>query len=389
MSSVAPPPPPGWAPGPPPPPVGPPRIPDLPPRAVDYQQVLRGPRHREWRPLASLVVMVLSFVLVNIVGWAAALGVVAATGGDPERWLQDAGSITSEPGGFLVTNLTLAALVPCAAFAVWLGHGVPGRYLSSVTGRFRWRWFARCLLVLVPLWALYVGLGSALDPPPSGRPQQWVVLLLVMVLTTPLQCAGEEFAFRGWILQSLGSWARHRWVALVLPTVASCLLFGLAHGSKDPWVMADLSIFAVTACLMTWRTGGLEAAIALHCANNMLVMGISLVLGGFDEGFIDQGTTSSPAALVPSLVMMPIAYALVAWQARRAGIVSRTEPQIPPPPVVWLPATTPVTTAPAPTSPGVVPSRGDVPPQGTTPPPPSGPPAPPAGPGRTTGTGWD
>ncbi|WP_050348261.1 CPBP family intramembrane glutamic endopeptidase [Arsenicicoccus sp. oral taxon 190] len=329
----------------------PPRPPDLAPRPMEYPQVLRGPRHRWWRPLLSLVILVAGTLLVMILGMVASMVAVALSGGDVEKWARSAADAAMTPGLFLATNLMLAALIPVSMLAVWIGHGVSSRWLRSVVGRFRWGWFARCLAVLTPLWLVYTGLGIAVDgAPEGGRPKEWLALLVIMLLTTPVQCAGEEFLFRGWVLTSLGSWFRHRWIALAVPMVVSCAGFSAAHGSKDVWVVADLSVFAITACLLTWRTGGLEAAIALHCVNNMLVMGISIALGGFDQGFIDGETTSSPLPVVTSIVVMSVAYALVEWQARRAGIQRRSTPQIPPPPMVPASPASPDSPA-SPTSP--------------------------------------
>ncbi|WP_195849151.1 CPBP family intramembrane glutamic endopeptidase [Arsenicicoccus cauae] len=314
-----------------------PRIPDLPPRATEYHQLLRGPRHRWWRPLLSVVIVVASLLMVVIAVSGIAAAVVVGSGGDLEEWMDSAASGRMSPSAFLSTNLMLAALIPVSLFAIWVGHTVDPRWVQSVTGRFRWGWFARCLAVLTPLWLAYLAVGTLVDGlPDGGRSADWVALLAIMLLTTPLQCAGEELLFRGWVLQSLGSWFSHRWVALAVPTVVSCLAFGAAHGSSDPWTFADLAVFAVTACLLTWRTGGLEAAIALHVVNNMLVMALSLALGGFDEGFIDGDTKGSPLAVMTSVVIMAIAYALVAWQARRVDLQRRSTPQIPPPPVVPL-----------------------------------------------------
>lgn len=320
-------------------PLAPHRLPDLPGVPTEYHQLLRGPRHRWWRPLLSIVIVVASLLMVVIAISGIAAAVVVGAGGDLEEWMDSAASGRMSPSAFLSTNLMLAALIPVSLFAIWVGHTVNPRWLQSVTARFRWGWFARCLAVLVPLWLAYLAIGTLVDGlPEGGRSKEWAALLVIMLLTTPLQCAGEELLFRGWVMQSTGSWFAHRWVALAVPIVVSCLTFGAAHGSSDPWIFADLAVFAVCACLLTWRTGGLEAAIALHIVNNMLVMALSLTLGGFDEGFIDGDTKGSPLPVLTSVVIMSIAYALVSWQARRAGIQRRSTPQIPPPPQVPLPA---------------------------------------------------
>lgn len=56
-------------------------------------------------------------------------------------------------------------------------------------------------------------------------------------------------------------------------------LFALAHGGQDLWLFADRLMFGLAASWLVWRTGGLEAAIALHVANNLVALGSAVVTG--------------------------------------------------------------------------------------------------------------
>ena len=70
-------------------------------------------------------------------------------------------------------------------------------------------------------------------------------------------------------------------------------------------VLADLGIFAILAVAMTVRTGGLEAAVVMHAVNNVVIMVVSLVFGGFEDGFVSADTTrrgASAMLLVAELV---------------------------------------------------------------------------------------
>ena len=87
-----------------------------------------------------------------------------------------------------------------------------------------------------------------------------------MLLLTPLQAAGEEYAFRGYLTQALGGLFRSTWFAVLLPA----LVFALAHGvGQSLPVFFDRFAFGVLAGLLVVRTGGLEAGIAAHVANNV------------------------------------------------------------------------------------------------------------------------
>lgn len=206
--------------------------------------------------------------------------------------------------------------------------------MHSIAGRFRWGLFGQLLLVILPVWLFYLltatalagGLSTQLEP----HPQIWA-LLAVIWLTTALQCAGEEYAFRGWLLQNLGGLFGIRILAWAIPVALSAALFGLAHGSLDPWVLGSLMIFATSVGILTWRSGGLEAAIALHTLNNLLVMHLTLILGGFDDAFIGTDTSSTFPDVVAALIGHALAVAVVWWWLKRRGVVNTTavDPRIP------------------------------------------------------------
>ena len=127
------------------------------------------------------------------------------------------------------------------------------------------------------------------------RSEQWVGLVVVSLLTTPLQAAGEEIAFRGGLVQSVGSWFRSPVVALVVTTILSTVTFVAAHGSFDPWIVIEIGTLAVFGCYLAWRTGGLEAVLVIHIVNNVLITVTGALFGGLEESYVDTTSTGSPA----------------------------------------------------------------------------------------------
>ncbi|GAA2092525.1 CPBP family intramembrane metalloprotease [Microlunatus panaciterrae] len=329
-------PPPGYpampAPGLPMPTAKPSALPDGP---REYQQMLRGPRHRWWRPLLSLLLFaVIAFLLIQLVFPVVLLIGVALGEPHPLRWALDTLAVQKNMSatGFLATNLSLIVLIPAAMLAIWIAHRIRPRFLSSVAGGLRWRWLLRCVLITVPVWLVYMTISLLVEPQSGARPAHWVLLLVMVVLMTPLQAAGEEYAFRGFVLQSIGSWFRHPIVALVVPMVLSVGAFAAAHGSPNFWVLADLGLFAVVAAIATWRTGGLEAGIAIHAVNNMSVFFTVILFGGWEDAFVGENTTSTPLALGISALVNGVALALILWQAKRAGIQRLYQPTVTSPP---------------------------------------------------------
>ena len=86
----------------------------------------------------------------------------------------------------------------------------------------------------------------------------------IILLLTPFQAAAEEYVFRGFFAQILGSWVRFAPVAIIVPTA----LFAASH-AYDVAGIASVAIFGFGAAFVVWRTGGLEAGITYHALNNI------------------------------------------------------------------------------------------------------------------------
>ena len=343
----------------------------------EYPQALRGPKHRWWRPLLGLGVMVAGLAVLTGALLLCVLAFVIAESMGVELPDPASNAFLVSPAGMLITNLGLALGIPLALLATWAQAGRAG-LVSSVLGRVRWRLLlgglGLALLLLVPLFVGAdilltqlgfpaggedAGAGSSADEtglwpltPASG----WVALSIVILLTTPLQAAGEEYFFRGWLSQWIGSWLRWRWLAVVVPAVVTGLLFALAHGAQSPWLFADRLVFGLLASLLAWRTGGLEIAVAMHAANNLLAFGLAIAYDELADSLLI--TEVPPLDGAVSIAITILTGAVLLWWARRHDPdLVVTDPVLPEPirPVPVPPTyMAPAYTAPGPVAPGPV-----------------------------------
>jgi membrane protease YdiL (CAAX protease family) len=289
-----------------------------------YPQLLRGPGFRWWRPLISFGVMFagIGFVLVLAIAGSLLLYVVAdatgrgadANGPISENW-------EATPGGMLFTNLVLAALIPAAMLAVWAGFGWWPRWLGSVVGGLRRPWLAACagatvMVVVLPavLLTVFTEDVRAWTPEPN-----WPLLTAVVVLTTPLQAAGEEYAFRGWLPQTIGSMFVDARVGALVGSGIASLLFAVAHGRQDPWLFADRFAFGLIACWLVWWTGGLEAAIAVHAVNNLAVFAFTIARGQLLDSI--TVTRALPGEVIFDVATLVVVGAVITVLARRLRVV--------------------------------------------------------------------
>jgi membrane protease YdiL (CAAX protease family) len=332
---------------------GKPRPNALPTVPSEYQQLLRGPLHRWWSPLLALLVLV-PLALVMIFAALIPIVIIGAVQGvaNPVQWTLMTTTQVNDlsPAGFLYVNLSLITLIPAAGLSIWIGHQVRPRYLSSVQGGIRWRWLLRCLLLVLPIWAMYVGISILVDVPQGARPQHWALLLVIVVLLTPFQAAGEEYLFRGWILQNVGSWFARPLLGFGVSLVVSTAAFAAAHTSPDPWIIGSLGCLAVSSAVASWRTGGLEAGIVLHAVNNVTALSMVILFGGWQQAFITQTSRATPAVFVLALIVHGVALTLILWQAKRLGLQRVSTPQPLPAPPPYAPAVS-LPLPPAPISP--------------------------------------
>jgi membrane protease YdiL (CAAX protease family) len=296
-----------------------------------FHQLDRTDVHRWWRPMVGFVVLLVlamavtfAFVLWLVVTVWMATGewLVFASSGDAV-FVNDLANLFTLLGS-LAFLLPLVLLVTLVINRRWIGT------LASVDGHLRWRWLLLCLL---PAGA-YIGLAVATSygfgavwPSSSeeGAWPGWDVFwppFLVIALFVPFQAAAEEYVFRGWLLQAIGSFtleARGGVLAKVFGTawpaiILSALPFVAGHAYTD-WGIVDIGAFAVAAGWVTVKTGGLEAAIALHIVNNLTSMTFSAAEGDVS---LEQGSVPLPDVISDVVPLLLWALAVV-WMFHHTG----------------------------------------------------------------------
>jgi CAAX protease family protein len=239
----------------------------LPPDGAPYPLMLRTSQYAWWRSALGVVLGLSLFwlmttlisQLVIMVAWA-----TTAAGQSYQTYFTDAYAFR-RPSGMLALNLALAALIPVSWLLITMVHQVAPRWLSSVRPRLRWRLFAMCLGVAVIATAVSLVSQLLLEPVQVHPQQGFWAFLIVIVLTSPIQAAGEEVFFRGYLMQALGSLYGRPWFGVIVSSV----VFAFFHGSQNVPLFVDRLAFGLLAAALVWRTGGLEAGIAAHVINNV------------------------------------------------------------------------------------------------------------------------
>lgn len=304
---------------------------------LEYHRIHRAGSRGVWRPLVGVLVVGLWFVLIGslvamvpFIGWFLVSGEPVLDGLQRMIDIQDPDPVT-----LAYINVTLGSAILATWFVQRIFHGIKPRWLSSVHPRLRWGYLLACLpLAAVALGAtLLVAMAmpqSATDMDLSG-PQPFTSTTLqfiaVIVLLTPFQAAAEEYVFRGYLTQAIGGIFASKVLAVLLPA----LLFALAHGLAQGWpIFTDRLAFGIVAGILVLRTGGLEAAIAMHVLNNFVAFGLALAFSDLGTALNATGGSwwSIPSTLTQSLVYLGLAI-VVAGAMRIRSTVPPPQPPLP------------------------------------------------------------
>ena len=180
------------------------------------------------------------------------------------------------PDGILASHLGIAGLLLCVLLIQRYWHGRKVGWAIFVQPGGRWRYLLICLMLAAVVLNIVMWLMHGRSMAWQAAQPDWMVYLVLILITSPLQAAAEEFFFRGYLQQAIGSLAGRAWVGIL----CSALVFAFFHGHQNIALFAHRLGFGVIAGILVWATGGLEAAIAVHVANNVFAFGYALFTGG-------------------------------------------------------------------------------------------------------------
>jgi membrane protease YdiL (CAAX protease family) len=300
--------------------------------------MLRTWNYAWWKPVVGILMVFVGMVIVAPLALMPIL-VVGVTLEDGSFWdnFEKAASLEAVgPAALLYLNLTLGSTILVCWAVMRLVHRMRPRWLTSVVPKMRWKLFfifvGFSVVALVAQIAVSMLMPGSQESDLSGQVNEFsattALLGLIVLMTTPLQAAGEEYVFRGYLMQAIGSfWSfpnAPAWVARWVAILGTATLFALAHGVQNFPLFFDRFMFGLIAGWLVVRTGGLEAGIAMHILNNFLAFGYALA-------FSDLSSTLNVSEVgwenIPLTLTQAGTYAvLVLLVARKLNVQRRTEP---------------------------------------------------------------
>ena len=288
----------------------------LPTTPTAYHHFYRAPGIAPWRPIVALVAGAALFLVVTtVVPMLGLLVDVQVGGGSLGGYLDDIVDGVLPRWMTAFAFVSIALMLPlCAVLARIVGQ--PFGYLSSVTGRFRWGFFWRMMAVAVVAFGILTAVNLAISPQPPLEvlSDSWP-MLVVLLVAIPFQAAAEEYMLRGLVFRAVGSWLPDPRAGLAVGALVSSLLFAVLHGASDPWLNAFYFGMALLCCYATWRTGGLEVAVAVHVVNNLIAASF-LPFMPTPDVFDREAGVGDPTVLLQLLAVGAVVAAGSLWAAR-------------------------------------------------------------------------
>ena len=267
-----------------------------PPSLVDYTRVFAGVPNRAALVVTGLATVLMGFVFVIPLAMQLVLAITYLFRGRPGNYTEYvAQAIRFEfAEGMFASHFAIALLIVVALLGTRFINSRDPKWLVSVQPGMRWRFLFLSLAASLVILAVFFFISNGFTFPEWNPEPNFAVWMILILLTTPLQAAGEEFLFRGYLMTNIGSFLPNKWATVAV----GALVFTLLHGiEQSPSLLINRFGFGLIAGALVVLTGGLESAMAAHVANNVLAFSFA----------------ASSGTLVSARTMTDVSWATTGW----------------------------------------------------------------------------
>ncbi|MEY2846685.1 MAG: hypothetical protein RL076_2231 [Chloroflexota bacterium] len=239
---------------------------------MEWLQNTQTGNSKWWSWWVGVVVIVICYVIIGSIPMVIAtmMGLITLDG---------SGSMlagNADPLQFAIVMISPIMLFVGTWLAQRLIHRRSMTQLTS-TSRFRWPLVWQGMAIWLGMGIIFTVAESLIYP---GRYEwtfdvnQWILIAPLVLLLIPIQAAGEELFFRGYLMQAVARlWAQPVFlvllsgVAFMAPHLANPEM-GKALGGEIPMALNYFLVGVGTAWLSV-RDNGIERAIGMHVINNV------------------------------------------------------------------------------------------------------------------------
>lgn len=186
-------------------------------------------------------------------------------------------------------------------------------------GRFFFAFFVWGVLLVISVILAYF--LNKEDVKIQFDPMNFIFLFVVCAIMMPIQTSTEELIFRGYMVQGLSQVFKNG----IVPLAITSLLFGLVHMSNPEaktygWLtmLPYYSVFGFFLGAITLLDEGLELAMGIHCANNLISsLLITSPNGVLKTDAIFVSASENPGSEFITWTVMALLTFIIFWQKYR------------------------------------------------------------------------
>lgn len=247
--------------------------------AKEHSYATYGRQFKSYRWFKPLIVCVLFFIFYLLFSVVLMIGTVAVAGygTSADTFAEIRNSMTAmgydsmdlaNPWQSVINLGTVAVMIP----ALWLASAIvrdrPFSSYSSSRGGWNKKVFRRALPVAFVCISLPIIIDELFIQHHIDNYHMGFTLASFAVVTIlgPLQCIAEEYAFRGLLMQTFGSWFRVPVLAILLQAVVFVMMHPYNTIGKIGILVSGI-MYAASACIGR----GIEISSAYHICNNLTI----------------------------------------------------------------------------------------------------------------------
>jgi membrane protease YdiL (CAAX protease family) len=284
-----------------------------------------------WMYLTGICLAVLGYVLFQFFMIIPLLAAALKSGfsltqiqADP-LMLYDPGKIGINKNFFLALLLGMFVFALVGLYlAVTKIHRKPFKSIITAWDNVRWKRFFFAFVIWGIFCVLNVVLGYFLNKEEvtvQFDPSKFFILVLVAVTLMPIQTSTEELIFRGYLMQGISQITKNG----MTPLIITSLLFGYVHMSNPEaqtfgWavMLPYYAAFGFFLGAITLLDEGLELAMGVHCANNVISsLMITSPTGVLKTDAIFATSKDNPALEMGAWLVMATITFIIFWQKYR------------------------------------------------------------------------
>ncbi len=263
---------------------------------ITYLRKFEG--YKWYKPVLEGIIAGIFWLIATGLCIGIALLIAIVSGNDP---MQLIAGLRNAYDGFDAYTLSgaisslgsVACLIPAIAIAIKIVKLRPFHTVASSCGGFSFKIFARVMVLALVIIGIPVAINAFADAKEKGSIEFTILGFIACIILGVLQCCGEEFMFRGIILQTIGSWVKKPVLAMVIQT----LLFVVLH-PYGLFGKLEVGVYGLMLGLTVLYTNGLEASCAAHIANNMVLF----IINGFGFKTISSNGSGLKDVIIVAVV---------------------------------------------------------------------------------------